>query len=198
MDRNHKKDLLELLADFPSLSKKTANRFLMDLLALKDNKNNFLEELKQHLLALKFCNKCNKITSNDDGICDVCKTNTSDTLVLVKNYLDFNNLENVIEQNQFNSYILNINTRQELILFFGDQSRFEQLLSFVKQNEKIKNIFFSFSHTNENDVLVQMIEELLGSNYSYFQLAKGIPSGNSVDYIDQETLKYAFSKKEKL
>lgn len=198
MEQNHKQELLELLSAFPALSKKTANRLLMDLLALKDNKNNFINELQTYLLALSFCKQCNKITSNSDSICDACKTNTSNTLVLVKNHLDFSNLEAVIEHNQFNSYILNINTRQELIVFFGDQTKFEHLLLFIKQNISIQNIFFSFSHTNENDVLIQMIEELLGDKFNYYQLAKGLPSGNSVDYIDQETLKHAFFKKEKI
>ncbi len=198
MEENYKQQLLDLLVSFPSISKKTANRLLIDLLALKDNKITFVDDLKTNLLALNFCKQCNKITSNSDLICDDCKLNKSDTLVLVKNHLDFNNLEAVINQNQFNSYVLNINSRQELIVFFGDRTKFNQLQQFVELNPEIKNIFFSFSHTNENDVLIKLIEELIGDNFNYYQLAKGLPSGNSVDYIDQETLKHAFSKKEKI
>ncbi len=190
-------ELIEKLSELPSLTKKTSTKMIIDFLK-KENKNKDLEIINELLMELKFCKKCNKITSNDNSVCNSCQKNNSETLILIKNHLDFINLEKHVEQNNFNSYILNIDSKASLIKFLSFDENYKKLSFFLENTTKIKEIIFSFSITSENDLLSSFIQENFKDKYNFYVLGKGLPLGNSINYIDQDTLKFAFLKKEKI
>ncbi len=193
--------LKDKLSSIKSISDKQANKIIIDFMSARDKNytdSNIWEKIQEEFNALNFCIRCNKITSNEDKICNFCNSNLSTTLVIVKNQLDFQNLETTLNKSGFNSYILNLNSKKDLIDYISFSSNHLNLEEYIK-DKRIEEIIFALSFTDENKLLIDFLKnEVIDERIKVFSLAMGLPTGNIVEYIDRELLDYAFINKKKI
>ncbi len=198
---NNYNSLKNKLSSIKSISDKQANKIIIDFMNIREKNygdSNIWAKIQEEFDSLHFCIKCNKITSNEDKICNSCNTNLSTTLVIVKNQLDFQNLEMTLNKSGFNSYILNLNSKKDLIDYISFSSNHLNLEEYIK-DKKIEEIIFALSFTDENKLLIDFLKnEIIDERIKIFSLAMGLPTGNIVEYIDKELLDYAFNNKKKI
>ncbi len=193
--------LKDKLSSIKSISEKQANKIIIDFLTQREKQyidSNYWTNIQEEFDNLKFCKKCNKINSEIDDICLQCKQNQSTTLVIVKNQLDFQNLEITLAKSSFNSFVLNLNSKKELIDYISFSNDHKALEEYFKE-KNINEVIFALSFTDENKLLIDFIkEQVIDEKIKVYSLAMGLPTGNIMEYIDNDLLEYAFLNKKKI
>ena len=197
---NNFDELVDIISSLNSVTAKSAKKISLDILDMKERNIDFLttiNKIESIYLTTGYCKLCNKINSNKTLVCTDCQSNNSRTLVIVKNQQEYENLRIIIELSQNNSFILMIKNKSDLISFLSFQEKYKKFERYLKSNPNFKEIIYSLSHTDDNEILLDFIRDQVDDSISFYTLAKGLPIGNSVEYIDQESLVSAFNKKVK-
>ena len=171
----------------PGVGEKTAARFVFHLLGTSPaDLKNLTEALAQVSRSINRCSLCNDVTDRDPcRICAGAKRDRS-TICVVEQPNDVVALEKSSAY-QGLYYVL----RAVLSPLDGigpDALGVEKLKERIKK-ESVKEVVLATNPTTEGDATAHYISEVLkGSPVKVTRIARGVPVGSSLEYLDRVTL----------
>jgi recombination protein RecR len=189
------KKIIEFLDSFPEIGPRQALRLFFWLIKQdKQTKEKFLENLKVLFEKVNFCENC--FFPTVERLCSICSDpkRKEDLIALVARETDLLSLETAkIFKGKY--FILG-----GLILPFEDKSLIKERLKIFEErlnNKKIKEVIVALPYTREAEPTLKHIEIFKKKfpQIKFTSLAKGIPLGGEIEFIDPETLKLALEKR---
>lgn len=189
------KKIVEFFDSFPEIGPRQALRLFFWLIKQdKAVKEKFLENLKTIFESVNFCENC--FFPTIEKLCSICSNpkRVDDLVALVARETDVLSLETAkIFKGKY--FILG-----GLILPFEDKSLVKERLKIFESRlnkGRIKEVVIALPYTREAEPTLRSINILKKryQNIKFTNLAKGIPLGGEVEFIDPETLKEAFEKR---
>lgn len=179
--------LVDALRCLPGVGPKSAQRMVFHLLQHQRQRGLQLAScLKQAMLTIHHCKRCNNYTEQD--LCKLCENPTRDltTLCIVENPADVTAIE---QSNAFNgSYYLLMGKISPLDGLGPEDIALPRLRELIIR-EGIREVILALSPTIEGQTTVHFIHELLHEHpVRISQLAHGIPSGGELEFLDGNTI----------
>lgn len=189
------KKIINFFDSFPEIGPRQAIRLFFWLIKQdKKFQEEFLENLKTLFENVKFCQNC--FFPSIDSLCSICSNPKRDDSVvaLVARETDLITLETAkIFKGKY--FVLG-----GLILPFEDKSLIKERLKIFEErlkSGKIKEVVIALPYTREAEPTLKHLETLIKkyTKIKFTKLAKGIPLGGEIEFIDPETLKEALEKR---
>jgi recombination protein RecR len=185
-------DAIEALCNLPGIGTRSAERLVFYLLK---NPAKIDQKIGQALLDLKKnikeCLECCHLSENEK--CSICENPSRDQniICIVETPLDLLALEKTHEFR--GKYHVLHGVISPLDRVGIDDLRISELLTRVKSNPEIKEVIIATSGTTESEATAMFIREQLNSFFrgKISRLARGIPTGGDLDYLDAGTLSKA-------
>lgn len=184
--------LIKLLAQLPGLGPRSARRAALHMI---NKKADLMKSLSASLTAvsasIKICNICNNIDTQDP--CNICCDNSreNEALIVVEEIADLWALErSMILRTKYHvlgGHLAPLDgiTAQHLHL--------RNLPSRIKE-EGFQEIILAVNATIEGQTTAHYIKNLLSPlNVKITRLARGVPLGGELDYLDEGTLAQAIN-----
>ena len=186
-------DLIKLISKLPGLGPKSAKRIVLKLINSREELikplTNTLAQVYKNVIRCKVCGNLKSINSN----C-ICSTKKYDQICVVENIADMWVIENSgIYKGHY--HILggtlptfeNQNNKNILLI--------ESLVDRVKKNS-IKEVILATSASTEGETTSHYISDSLkDTKVKITRLAKGVPVGGEIEFLDDGTLFSAFKNR---
>jgi len=186
--------LVAEFAKLPGIGRKTAFRLALHLLTQgRDPAIALSDALKQAIERSHFCELCGNLC--EDERCDICRNPARDSNVIcvVEQLQDLLALERAGEFR--GHYHVLGGVLNPLDGVGPDQLRLDTLLKRVSVGEG--ELILATNSTVEGDATALYIQRLLASSsWRLSRLARGLPMGGHLDYVDQLTLSRALEGRE--
>ncbi len=179
--------LINALRILPGVGPRSATRMAYHLLHNNIEKaKNLAEVLLYSLQNIKNCQECNTLC--EDNICHICLNQRRDNskLCIVEMPIDLHMLEQT--QSYHGKYFVLMGKLSPLDGIGPQDIAFEKMLSRAVQ-EEIKEVILATGFTTEGETTAYYIAEILhkkGVNVS--RLARGVPAGSDLEYVDVNTI----------
>ena len=186
-------DLVKIVSKLKSIGPKTAQRIVLHLI---NNREELIKPLTNTLAQVYKnvvrCNTCGNLKSSNSNC--ICSSNKYDQICVVENLADMFVIENTGVYK--GSYHILGGT---LPAFEGQKSGngllIESLINRVEKNS-IKEVILATSASIEGETTAHYISDSLKSQkIKITRLAKGVPVGGSIEYLDDGTLFSAFKNR---
>ena len=186
------------ISRLPGIGRRTAQRLVLHLLAQSDGED--LDDLRQALLDLKeqvtTCTVCFNLTEQE-GKCEICLAPERDQrqICVIESYSEFLVLEQSGEYHGLYHILGGVIAPLDGV--GPDSLHLEELEARVR--EGVQEVIVATNPTVEGEATANYIARLLkplGVNVT--RLARGIPMGSNLDFIDSVTLTRSLSSREKL
>ena len=195
--KNHKvndelETLIAILSKLPGLGPRSARRAVIKMI---EKKEIILEPLTKALNEIsekiKECESCGNFTV--DNICSICadSSRNNNRICIVQDVADlwamersqvFNGLYHVL--GNYSSSYLGINL---------EELEIDKIINKIERNE-VKEIILALDATiNGQTTANYIIEKLKKYQVNFSSLAHGVPVGGELDYLDDGTIRAAFS-----
>ena len=172
-------NLIECFKKYPSIGSKTAERLALSTLDLPEEVINlFSNSLKDVKEKIKKCNECNR----DKSI-----------LCIVENakYINLIESNNIFKGRYF---VLNNLISPSNGLDPGT-IEIEKIIKIIKEND-VKEVIIALKPSIEGETTALYISKLLEEyNVIVSRIARGIPNGAEIDYVDSLTLEMALANR---
>jgi recombination protein RecR len=180
-------NLINKLTDLPSVGPKTAERYVFYLLQQSPA---YLEDLARKTAelkkGLKICSCCLAVSESDP--CPICADKNRDKALLcvVENTRDMITIES---GNSYNgTYFILGGTINTIEGAGPERLNLQKLIKKVSENN-IREIILALNPTVEGETTVMYISKQLKEyNVKLTRLARGLPSGSDLEYIDEITM----------
>ena len=190
------KKIIDFFDSFPEIGPRQAMRLFFWLIKRDEKmKKQILEYFQTAFTEVKFCQNC--FFPTIDKYCSVCSNpkRKDEILMIVARETDLLTIETA-KAFQGKYFILG-----GLILPFEDKSLIKERLKILEEklsSGKIKEIVLALPYTKEAEPTLKHLEILIKKfpRIKFSRLAKGIPLGGEIEFIDPETLKTALIKRE--
>lgn len=191
MDYCNLEPIERLIREFnklPGIGHKSAYRMAFNI-ASNSNSNidSFISALKKVKEEIKICKKCFSYCVNSET-CSVCKSSirNRNLICVVENPYDVF----VIERGGFNGLYHVLNGLIDPMNGIGPNDiKILELLDRVKTNDEV---IIALKNTVEGEAtMLFLAQKLKEKNIKVTQLARGVPAGVSMDYVDNSTLNQA-------
>ncbi|GIK66574.1 MAG: recombination protein RecR [Chloroflexota bacterium] len=179
--------LIEAFSRLPGIGPKTASRLTYYLLRAPDNITLSLAEALNDLKSkTRYCSTCHNITEDDP--CMVCKNEKRDraTVVVVEDPLDVVAVERT---GSFNGLYHVLHGAISPVEGIGpDDLRIKELVVRV-QTQGIVEVIIATNPNMEGEATAMYIKQKLAPlGIKITRLARGLPSGGDLEYVDTVTL----------
>lgn len=187
--------LVNAFAHFPSVGKKTAQRYAYHILTMSDYDAN---ELAQSILQAKknvhFCSVCGNYT--EDKICKICSTRSPEIVCVVKEPKDVLAFEKLRDfKGQY--HILH-GCLSPLDNRGPDDIRIKELVARVGTGE-VKEVIMATNPDVEGEATALYIAKILKPfGVKITRLAQGISMGSDIEYADEITLQKALNDRKEI
>jgi recombination protein RecR len=189
--------LMNAFQILPGVGPKSAQRICFNL--LQKNKEGALklaEILQESCEKIGECKRCRTLTEND--LCRIClsdKRNT-DQLCIVETPSDLMQIE---QSTDFSGTYFVLHGHLSPLDGLGpSELGFPQLVD-VLAKEPIKEVIIATSSTLEGQTTAQYIAQLCTkAEIKATTLARGVPLGGELEYVDANTIAHAFGSREEL
>ncbi|EOA07214.1 Recombination protein [Mycoplasma yeatsii 13926] len=185
--------IVDIVKNNKGLTKKTTQRLLVDLLINPNNLDQLINQLNTLKQNISLCPTCSYLAENNQ--CLVCSLASRDQnlICVVSSILDAKNIEDI---NKFKGvyHILNgeIDLNKNLPPY---KLNINKLLERINKNTEV---ILALNATYQGEVTSNYLNQLLSEkNIKVTRIAKGIPMGASLDYMDEFTLESAFNNRKK-
>ena len=183
--------LVEALQCLPGVGVKTAQRMAFNLLERNRPRGRVLASvLKEALDNIRHCARCRNFTENE--LCSICAdaSRYSNQLCIVEGPADVRLLEaNTDYQGR---YFVLMGRLSPLDGIGPEEIGLSQLESQL-QSEPVEELILAIGTTVESDVTAHVLSELAQRNHAKVtRLARGVPVGGELEYLDPGTLMTAF------
>jgi len=188
---------IDLLARFPGIGKKTAQRLAFFLV---NQQTDYVESLAQAILDLKqslnVCQTCFNLS--DQTVCPICRDMKRDTKVICV-VEDSPSLAQIERSAGFHGRYHVLQGVLSPVQGIGpSELRIRPLLERLKE-EACSEVILATSPTVEGEATALYIAELLEATpIKVTRIASGVPAGSSLDYIDDVTLKKAIEHRREM
>jgi len=202
--------LINIFSDFPTIGKRTAQRFVFYLMKLPQEKIDELtlsiQELKSKIRFCSFCFNPFEINGETNNLCEVCRNVMRDKslLCIVEKEEDLISIEKTKKYKGLYFILggtvatLKKNNIEEL-----RTKELEQRLKTPKNfgvDAHFNEIIIATNPTPEGRMTAILVEKKLRETFADIQmkithLGLGLPVGGELEYADEETLESAFNNR---
>ena len=189
---NRLKNLTRSLGRMPGIGQKTAQRLVMHLL---HNDREGAHEIAQTLLmaleGIHHCERCHTLTEHT--VCALCQDTTRDAcqICIVETPADQAAVERTGSYRGF--YFILMGRINPLAGSGVHDIGLEELLERVKDGQVLEAIIAT-NFTTEGEATAHIVSELLKSrDIRCTRLARGVPIGSELEYVDLGTISFALS-----
>ncbi len=194
---NSLNSLIESFKKLPSIGEKTAERLAFAVMNMSEEEaEEFSQSITNTKKNIKKCEICGNIT--EDKLCDICKDKDRDstTICVVKDSKDVISFE---KTSSFNGRYHILNGLISPMDGIGPEDiSIASLLERVKK-EKITEVILAINSTLEGETTSLYITKLLeNEDVIVSKIARGIPIGADMEYLDSMTLSTALENRDKL
>ena len=184
--------LIGALKCLPGVGQKSAQRMALHLLQHdRDGAGRIVETLQHALQRLQHCERCRNFS--DTSLCDICADASRDpgTLCVVETPADVLAVE--ASGAYRGRYFVLLGKLSPLDGMGPDQIGLDQLEQILQQ-ESIGEVILATGATVEGDITAQYIADLAARyEVTASRLARGIPLGGELDFVDSGTLSRALA-----
>lgn len=186
--------LIEALRCLPGIGPKSAQRMAYHLLQHDRKGAQRLGDAVTHALAsVRHCRRCN--TFSEEELCERCASPRRDAslLCVVETPVDMNMMEQT--QAYQGLYYVLMGRISPLDGIGARELRLEKLLARVVDGD-VREVILATNYTNEGEATAHYITSLLkpkGVNVT--RIARGVPVGGELEYIDSGTLAQAMRER---
>ena len=189
--------LIEALRCLPGVGPKSAQRMAYYLMQRDRAGAGQLAEALQHALAaLHHCQRCNTFT--EDEICDRCRSPKRDAslLCVVETPVDMNMME---QTHAYSGLYYVLMGRVSPLEGIGPRElHFEHLLNRACDGV-VREVILATNFTNEGEVTAHYLSEMLRSrDIQVTRIARGVPVGGELEFVDPGTLAQAVRERRSL
>jgi recombination protein RecR len=179
--------LIQALRILPSVGPRSATRMAYHLLHAERHKAKLLAQLiLDNLTHVQNCNKCN--TFCDQPICHICQNNKRDTskLCIVEMPIDVHMLEQT--QSYQGLYFVLMGKLSPLDGIGIKDIAFEKMLARACESD-VKEVILATSFSAEGETTAFYIADILNKKGIHVsRLARGVPAGSELEYVDVNTI----------
>lgn len=190
-------DNLELLIQFfsevPGISERAAERAVLSLSKLNEDKRRMVANALRELERIKPCVECGLPT--DEDLCAICKDPKRDrtTVCVVEQPRDAISIEKLGEYRGLYHVLGGVISPLEDIS--PEDLRIENLFNRIQKNG-IRTVIIAINPTVEGEATSKfLIDRLEKIGVEVYRISYGIPYGGTIDMADELTLKRAFEDK---
>lgn len=190
-------DFIEKFSRIPSIGPRLATRLALHLASLpKQDFEGILRALKG-LGELDHCPDCFALKPREMSLCSVCASKDRDRtlLAIVEKETDIGAME---RSGGYKGLYLTIGeVPHDGVLTETQRDRLKSAKArIVKKELNIREIVIALPHNSFGDSLAGTIEQgFNGSGPKITHLGRGIPTGGTVEFADEDTLKQALEKR---
>ncbi len=189
--------LIEALRCLPGVGPKSAQRMAYYLLQHdRQGAQQLADALQQTLAALKHCQRCNTFTESD--ICDRCLSAKRDSslLCVVETPVDMNMME---QTHSYNGLYYVLMGRVSPLDGIGPRElQLDRLLARASDGI-VREVILATNFTNEGEVTAHYLTERLKSRgLNVSRIARGVPVGGELEFVDPGTLAQAVRERKTL
>ncbi len=186
--------LITALRRLPGVGPKTAQRYVFHLLARDRQAGGEIALTLQNALErISHCKQCNNYSESE--ICDVCSSPSRDRtqLCIVETPADMESFE---DSGAYQGLYFVLMGRISPMDGIGpDDLNIDELLDTV-EHHPIKEIVIATNSTVEGDATADYLTGVLAKrNINATRLARGLPLGGEIEYMDKGTLVEAFQRR---
>tara|TARA_B100000787_G_C16039884_1_gene226475 strand:- start:31 stop:627 length:597 start_codon:yes stop_codon:yes gene_type:complete len=190
-------DLVDALKVLPGVGPKSALRLTYFLLQRNRNgAKNLSEKISNALEQLMHCELCNNFS--EEPKCSICLSDKRDisTICVVEMPTDLLMLE---ETHSYNGlYFILMGRLSPLDGVGPNDIHLSKLINRIK-NSKIKELILATNFTVEGNATAQYIKELFKDvDIKTSRIARGLPMGGEIEYVDSGTLAQAIIERKTL
>ena len=183
-------ELIESLRCLPGVGPKAAQRMAYHLLQYdREGARRLVVSLGSALGAIRRCTKCNTFT--EDEICTVCSSAKRDPslLCVVETPADLLMME---QTHAYSGLYFVLMGRLSPLDGIGPREIGLDVLAHRVADHSVKEVIVATNFTNEGEATAHYIGELLkGRDVRVSRIARGIPVGGELEYVDTGTLAQA-------
>lgn len=181
-------NLVDGFNSLPTVGKKSALRFAYHII-LNDSYGGMklAHAIENALRSVRKCELCGGLSENE--VCDICldEMRQSSILCLVESPKDIFVLE---ENGSYDGLYF--------VLENLDENTMDRLQQRVSQNS-VNEIIFALTPSLSNDGIILYIEDkLVNQNITFTKIAQGIPTGVSIENVDNLSLTKALTSRTKI
>lgn len=191
--------LIDAFSSLPGVGPKTASRLTFYLLRAPDHlSTNLSEALRDLKLKTRFCDVCHNITSEDQSPCAICSDNRRDgsTVMVVEEPLDVLAMERTASYN--GKYHVLHGAISPVDGIGPDDLKIKELVDRLKGGE-ILELIIATNPSLEGDATAMYIQQQInGTGVKVTRLARGLPVGGDLEYVDSVTLARALQGRSEL
>ena len=189
--------LIEALRCLPGVGPKSAQRMAFHLMQReRPGAQRLADSLQRALSALRHCQRCN--TFSEDEICDRCRSPKRDAslLCIVETPVDMNMME---QTHAYSGLYYVLMGRVSPLEGIGPRELcFEQLLDRACDGV-VREVILATNFTNEGEVTAHYLSEMLRSrDIRVTRIARGVPVGGELEFVDPGTLAQAVRERRSL
>jgi recombination protein RecR len=189
--------LTEALRCLPGVGPKAAQRMALHLLQHdRDGALRLARALEGATHAIRHCERCNTFTEGE--LCALCRSPKRDEAMLcvVETPADLMMIEHT--QAYSGLYFVLMGRLSPLDGIGPKEIRLDRLLKRA-QDGVVKEVVLATNFTNEGEATAHYIGEMLSSRgISVTRLARGVPVGGELEYVDSGTLAQALRERRRL
>jgi len=184
--------IIDLFSKFPTIASRTADRFSNYIINLSDSETdeliNAIKEVRMKIKSCFFCFSHFEVTKKNNKFCEICSNNlrNKDTLCIVEKEADLRAIEQTKKYKGI-YFVLGKNIsplKKENIL----KTRIKDLLQRIQKNN-FKEVIIATNFTADGETTAFYLEsKLKDQDIKTTRLAKGLPTGGELEYIDEETI----------
>ena len=190
-------NLIESLKCLPGVGPKSALRLAYYLLQRdRQGAHNLAKSIDESLSKLGHCKLCNNFSEEDT--CKICDSQDriTDTLCVVEMPTDLLMLEQT--HSYKGMYFVLMGRLSPLDGIGPKEIHINKLLERIKQSE-INEVILATNFTTEGNTTAQYIAELLKeTKIKVTRIARGLPMGGEIEYVDSGTLAQSIVERKKL
>jgi recombination protein RecR len=189
--------LIEALRCLPGVGPKSAQRMAYYLMQRdRPGAQHLADALQLALGALRHCKRCNTFTESE--LCERCLSSKRDAslLCIVETPVDMNMLE---QTHAYSGLYYVLMGRISSLDGIGPRElQLEQLLERVNDGV-VQEVILATNFTNEGEVTAHYVTEMLKSGAIHVsRIARGVPVGGELEYVDAGTLAQAVRERRPL
>ena len=186
--------LIEALRCLPGVGPKSAQRMAYHLLQRDRAGARRLGEAVLHALqAVRHCQRCNTFSENE--VCECCLSPRRDhsLLCVVETPVDMNMMEQTLSYQGL--YYVLMGRISPLDGVGPRELGLERLMARVLDGE-VKEVILATNYTNEGEATAHYITAMLkAKGISVTRIARGVPVGGELEYVDSGTLAQALRER---
>lgn len=186
--------LKDALRSLPGVGPKNAQRMAFHLMERnREGAQAIADALNEALQKVRSCQRCNTFCETE--ICEICSSVKRDRqlLCVVETPADLQAIEQVGAYSGL--YFVLMGKLSPLEGIGPEKLGFKRLNALVAEND-IREVVIATNITDEGEATADYTQQMLASyDVSVTRLARGVPVGGELEYMDQRTLAAAFKER---